>query len=75
MATAKRVFHQIELNFWNLAIPLLSDTVELQQLVRFVGSLIAKYHKLHHLPRSLMWASAGGLLGLLMGICSGLIFR
>ena len=75
MATAKRVFNQIELNFWNIAIPLMSETPELQQVVRLVGRQVAKYRGLPNLLRSAIWALGGGLLGLMAGIFAGLVLH
>ncbi|KAA3648022.1 MAG: hypothetical protein DWQ07_03250 [Chloroflexi bacterium] len=75
MATAKRVFNQIELNFWNVAIPLMSDTPELQKVGSYIGGLLTKYHQLPKLLRSIMWTTAGGLLGLAIGAFIGLLFR
>lgn len=74
MATAKRVFHQIEINFWNRAIPILSDTPELHGIVRSVGRLVARYHKLPRFVRTSIWAFAGGIIGLFLGAFGGALF-
>jgi len=71
MATAKRVFNQLEINFWHAAIPLLTDSPELHLLIRGVGSLITKYRAMPLLFRLAWWAAIGWIVGLALGIFSG----
>jgi hypothetical protein len=70
MLTPKHIFNSIEIRFWKIAIPLMSESVPTQRLVNTGYKFLQVYRPLPTALKIMFWAFLGWTFGLVIGMFS-----
>lgn len=68
MTTAKQFFTWLEINFWNITIPILNESSFIGRFMRKAIWMKEKYTHMPQLLKAILWVAHGWILGLLGGL-------
>ncbi len=68
MTVTKQFLNWLEINFWNITIPIMDEFSLIGKLMRKAIWLKEKYDRIPKTYKAISWAASGWVLGLLGGL-------